>query len=174
MPFDATDLALSTSLLDRLTAVGIRPVPSDVVHEHKQHVIRDFSTSMRGRALVRSGAATWRTLHIYRALEILARPRKHTGPTIDISAAPRAIIKLAERVSIEMSDAEFELDWFYTDPVLNVVGSGQRACLGIWDSGRIVAIADHDGFASADFSDAAPRKTFWRRCIGLFRNQAPG
>lgn len=171
MPFDATDLALSTSLLDRLTALGIRPVPSCVVVEHKEQVIRDFSTSMRGRALVRSGAATWRTLHIYRALEILAKPRKHIGPTIDISAAPRAIARLAERVSIEMSDAEFELDWFYTDPVLNVVCGGQRACLGIWDRGRIVAIADHEGFVSADPISATPNKAFWRRCVDLFRNR---
>jgi len=169
MPFDATVLALSPSLSDRLTAMGIRPVPLDVVDGHKQQVIRDFSTSMRGRALVRSGAATWRTLHIYRALEILAKPRKHIGPTMDISAAPRAIRQLAERVSIEMSDAEFELDWFYTDPVLNVVCGGQRACLGIWDRGRIVAIADHDGYVSADFVTAAPNKAFWRRWVDLFR-----
>jgi hypothetical protein len=167
MPLDATDFSLPNLLAERLSAMGINPVPSSVVDEYKDKVIRNFSTSMRGRSLVRNGAAAWRALHVYGNFEVLELPRKHIGPTIDISAAPQAIIQLARRVSRELSDAEFELEWFYTDPILNVVSGGSKACLGIWDSGRIMAIAEHDGYEPAHCSADAPKRAFWRRCVDI-------
>jgi hypothetical protein len=166
MPFDATTLPLSNQITDRLVAIGIVPVPLTEVEEHKRKVIMNFSTSMRGRGLVRTGVAIWRTLHLYRNLEILECPRKHVGMTDDVSAAPRPIIQLAERVSREMRDAEFELEWFYTDPIVNVVCSGHRACLGIWDNGRVVAIADHDGYVPP-VTIADRSASFWRRWLRL-------
>jgi len=167
MPFDATSLSLTSHIADRLLAMGITPVPPSVVDQHKEKVVAAFCTSMRGRGLVRSGAAVWSTLHIYRSLEILRRPRRHLGMTSDVSAAPRPILRLAEHVSREMRDVEFEVEWFYTDPILNVVCGGRRACLGVWDNGKIVAIADHEDYVPHDADEAAPRVAFWRRWLGL-------
>ncbi len=163
MPFDATTLSLSSGLVDRLVAIGITPVPLRVVNEHKQKVIEDFCTSMRGRSLVRNRAAMWRTLHIYRDLEILEVPKKHIGPTVDVSAAPRPIVQLTQRVARELKDADFELEWFYTDPIVNVICGGQRACLGIWDGGRVVAMAGHDGYDIQIAAAARSTGGFWRR-----------
>jgi hypothetical protein len=165
MPFDATVLSVSNELADRLRLIGIREVHLNVVNEHKARVIRDFSRSLRGRGLVRSGAAAWRTLHMYRNLDILECPRREIGPTIDVSPAPAPINDLARRVSRELADAEFELEWFYTDPVLNVYCGGQKACLGIWDDGRIVAIAEHEGYVPAP-AYQPPQEPLWRRWIG--------
>ena len=167
MPFDATTISLSDDLTDRLTAMHIEPVPLHVVNEHKDRTIKEFCRTMRGRGLVRSGAAAWRTLHMYRNLEILKIPRRHIGPTLDISAAPRPIVDLAERVAYDIRNAEFELEWFYTDPVLNVVWGGQRACLGVWDGGRIVAIAAHEGYVPEDPVAAEPKPSLWRRFLEL-------
>jgi len=168
MPFDSAHASTAARLADRLSAMGIQPVSSDVVTEHKNKVIRDFSTSMRGRSLVRNGAAVWQVLHIYRDIQALERPSRHLGPTIDISAAPQPIIQLARRISRELKEAEFEIEWFYTDPVVNVVCGGQRACLGIWDRGRIVAIAQHDGYVEPICSiPESPREAVWKRVVNF-------
>jgi hypothetical protein len=169
MPFDATGIALSSHLIDHLIAIGVAPVPLSVVDTHKRAVVEEFSASMHGRSLVRNGAATWRALHLYRELEILECPRKHLGMTNDVSAAPREIIELADRVARKIENAEFELEWFYTDPVLNVICTGQRACLGIWDNGRVVAIAGHDGCAPVVSLSPAPPRAFWRRWLRMAR-----
>jgi hypothetical protein len=167
MPFDATTLPLSNEIADRLVAIGITPVPLAVVHEYKRKVIVDFSASVRGRDLVLNGTAIWRTLRMYRDLKILERPRKYLGMTNDVSAAPKPIINLAHRVSREIGDAEFELEWFDTDPVLNVICGGRKACLGIWDHGRIVAIADRDDILFPGTIPGAPGTSFWRRWLRI-------
>jgi hypothetical protein len=141
----------------------------NVVNEHKQKAIKDFSTSMRGRSLLRNHAALWRTPHICRDLEVLEFPRQHIGPTIDAPAAPRPIIQLAQHVSRELRGSEFELEWFRTGPVLNAIGGGHRACLGIWDGGGIVAIADHDGWVPVVAVSSHPKEAFWRRCFRVPR-----
>jgi hypothetical protein len=76
-------------------------------------------------------------------------------------------MRLAERVAREIRDAEFEMEWFYTDPVLNVIYSGQKACLGIWDNGRVVAIADHDGYTMPIAPPDAVDGPFWRRWLRM-------
>ena len=67
------------------------------------------------------------------------------GFSDDYSAAPSEIVNLAGRVDREVQGATFELDYFDTDPVLNVVypfdGKRHKACLGIWDHAKVIAIA---------------------------------
>lgn len=59
--------------------------------------------------------------------------------------APEALIALAERVHAEIPEAQFVVDYLGYDPILQVVyhvdGKRQKACLGIWDSGVLKAIA---------------------------------
>jgi hypothetical protein len=147
--------------------MGIIPVPSDVVAAHKRRVIEDFSRTFYGRDLVRRGTAVWRTLHLYRALEVLRAPRQHLGMTDDVSAAPREIVQLAGDVAERVRDAEFELEWFYTDPVLNVVSGRDKACLGVWDHGWTIAIAGRDWNPPVVSHPPAPAMPFWRRWFGL-------
>jgi hypothetical protein len=71
-------------------------------------------------------------------------------------------------VAREIEDAEFELEWFYTDPVLNVIFAGQRACLGIWDNGRVVAITGHEGCAPV-VSLLRSGEELWRRWLRMAR-----
>jgi hypothetical protein len=92
--------------------------------------------------------------------------RRDIRPTLDVSAAPEPINALARRVCRELEDAEFELEWFYTDPALNVVWAGQTACLGISDGGRVVAIAEHEEYIPPAPADLPPHAPIWRRWVG--------
>jgi hypothetical protein len=66
--------------------------------------------------------------------------------TPDQTAAPAEIIKVAATVHRNIWDAKFTVEYFYDDPILNVTycdldGTIHDECLGIWDHGRIIAIA---------------------------------
>lgn len=66
--------------------------------------------------------------------------------TPDGSAAPSAIIKVAAKVHRAIAGAKFSVAFFADDPILNVTyldqnGELHHDCLGIWDHGKVIAIA---------------------------------
>jgi len=73
---------------------------------------------------------------------------------------------LAHCVADELADAEFELEWFYTDPILKLICGSQTACLGIWDNGQIVAIAGCEGYVPTAHAHQPQQEPFWRRWAG--------
>jgi hypothetical protein len=137
MPLD------SAGFLDPLVMLGITPVPKDLVDAYKAN----YRTIWLSRyAVRRPEACHWRTVKQgKRKLEtFLASPMQFRNYATDQSAAPAKLIDLALRVQTMIPDAEFSVDYFDRDPVLNVTyefNGKQKACLGIWDEGKIKAIA---------------------------------
>ena len=141
MPFDAyTHSSLTVQHPDALRNMGVVPVSSYRVRRHKIAVASLWR--LQHKAEVASTLARWQTVPIARdeLVASLATPLKRNS-TDDRSPAPQALINLATDVSHHIKDATFQLSYFDTDPILHVKYGNRTACLGIWDQGKIVAIA---------------------------------
>lgn len=146
MPFDAMvkkpDVVTQSPMEAKLAKIGITPVPPQVMHAHQQRVKDEF---LRNHPYRRSDI-DWVMLN-FRPMSCRELRQKLTTPlpvmTNDLSAAPSQLVKLAERVTREVKEAAFSVSYFYTDPIL-LVRDDQSipACLGIWDHGVLIAIAD--------------------------------
>lgn len=144
MPLDAAGTIYGT---DTLTTLGIVAVPQHVVQRHKKKVEQEFLDSSRSAAVrLQFGYAQWRTCVLQRSKLSyqLFRPGRLLGGTpMDVSPAPAELIALAEHVNQHAPhDDTFALEYFDTDPILQVINpSGDRTCLGIWDKGKLLHIA---------------------------------
>lgn len=158
MPFD--DMSIRTEpaeaiieqpIGNTLQAIGIQPVPRTVAEAHKTQMMADFAAKGNYQAiLVRARRAYWVTRQFGEATNVELR-RLLASPTIssspDRSAAPKQIVDVAEKVNTGIKDAVFAVEYFYDDPILNVSYRDannvfHNDCLGIWDRGNVVAIAD--------------------------------
>lgn len=148
MPFDALTTDLKSN--DALANLGIVPVPWTLVEDYKRTIVRRFADrSYHNWCLVDRQFAIWRNMPLHGDLaKRLAHPPTKHHSTEDITGAPKPLIDLAVHVRNRVSDAVFSLEYFDTDPVLNVRYGGQIACLGIWDQGQLVHIAEWQGALS--------------------------
>jgi hypothetical protein len=153
MPFDNTNVMRESAVrdppvsIDPLERLGITPVPPEFVDFYKKDYRKRFMASKWPKG---PGPFKWRTFDIDcrdrmgLAWHLENEPRWFTSN--DDSVAPSAVVDLATRVSRAVPGARFSLDYFYTDPILHVTydagGQTRSACLGIWDRGEIVAIAN--------------------------------
>lgn len=148
MPLDATGSITEvtshavavTPNIDPLAELQIVPVAKTVYLNHKKKISRMYSGQFYP-------SARWETVQLRRPYLRQQLAKLPIGSMAhDRSAAPEPVIRLAERVARHIKSAEFAVEYFYTDPILNVTyqhaGRVQVACLGIWDKGDIVAIAD--------------------------------
>lgn len=153
MPFDNTNVVRESAVRDPpvspdpLERLGIIPVPAEFVREYKRKYREVFiSRASRGpgpyewKNFVLPVAPTNGHLRWFLSGEI---SKALIGS--DLSDAPKPLFDVAERVRDTLPTATFSLDYFYRDPLLYahyLVGGAPRiACLGIWDKGKIVAIA---------------------------------
>jgi len=154
MPFDALTTDLTN---DALANLGIVPVPATLVEEYKDTVVRRFiEQSGYNRSLVARKFAVWRSVPLH---SDVAKLLAHPPTRIPVTGAPKPLIDLAVYVRNRVTDAAFSLEYFDTDPVLMVTYGGQTACLGIWDNGQLVHIAEwHSGPSWFDrFTQRFPR-----------------
>ncbi len=156
MPFDDTSIRSEIDIPPKivkntLAAIGITPVPREVAAAHKAKMLAAFAAESEYNAhLVWSDVARWATTarRRYSRKSLPARLMQQGIDywTNDPSAAPQEIIDIAKIVRKEISGAEFAIEWFYIDPILNVYYTGHDGvhhndCLGIWLNGQTVEIA---------------------------------
>lgn len=161
MPLDNTGIIIdppTISSLDPLTRMGVTPVPDDFVRDYKTQY-RENWLRENDYGAGKPGPFEWRTRTHQDWIQFMSPyHRKASDRSLenflnssfwmeDPTKAPKKLVNLAIRVQQTIPDAAFSVDYFYTDPVLNVcysVGEISRtACLGIWDHGVLKAIADH-------------------------------
>ena len=147
MPFDTTQPVTeqAVSLTARLAQIGIIPVPEEQWRDYMDEVRRRYCHRARAR---------WCTLDVN---------HNNLRSQLRQFRSPERVIGLAERVRQHLPDARFQVKSFYTDPLLFVEWydrdalyppSFYTACLGIWDRGKLIAIAE------------PPRKGFFARLFG--------
>lgn len=163
MPFDSmwTEKPLVAETVgNTLAAVGITPVPRHLADRHKKKVMELYRReSLSKDRLVQAGIARWATLPLMmtdRGTQLYPRSftpiRRRLGEPVairmtpDRSIAPSAIIQVARKVHQQIEKPAFSVEYFYDDPILNVtyydtVGKKHHDCLGIWDDGKVIAIA---------------------------------
>lgn len=177
MPFDSLGPHIETeSVTDPLERLGITPVPPEFVNAYMKEYREKFLAGHPPgpgpftwrRIYPRSVPASHRSIAAFMGLmsSIEQRPFGQVGGSI--GSAPRELVDLAEQVRREIPDAEFSIDYFDRDPIVNVaygLGAVRReVCLGIWDKGEIKAIAGTRG--AAPETGAVPPASVWGR---LFR-----
>jgi hypothetical protein len=144
MPLDAAVQAPAPDIqippFDELTAIGVTPLDPDFVRRYKI----DYHNSHQG-----GGSASWLAINL-RDYDLrydlrggaLQRARRYYRGS---NTVPRALRRLALTVSKQVTQPEFEIEYFYVDPILNVTYgpkyNRRKACLGIWDKGRVTHIA---------------------------------
>jgi len=163
MPFDtATDYELGINIPvvvgNTLSAIGITPVSRKIAEDHKIKVVKAFrAENTQASHFVDIKSARWLTRRLSVDVDdnFVYEPdfqaiRRQLTPgcpwTSDKSGAPAEIVRVAEIVHQEIEQAKFSVEFFYTDPILNVTytdtnGDVHHDCLGIWDQGKVVAIA---------------------------------
>jgi hypothetical protein len=164
MPFDGTqDQAVPVKR--SLAWLGIEPVQRSVAERHKDKMLNEFVAKGAYEAMmVKRGQAHWQTCRIVSFAEFKYIEQQLLCPmyaaTPDVSGAPKALIDLARTVHKSIPKAEFSIEYFYDDPILNVdyqdaEGQKHHECLGIWNEGELVEIATVT-------ATPLPRKlTFW-------------
>lgn len=168
MPLDATGSIIILED-DALTRIGVTPVPYALVQRYKAEYKARWMRLPSNRVL--RGPFEWRTIYfvVWRAEEgfrrygksdltktlktitltdFLAAPTKFNMRSSDRTPPPKELVDLATMVEKNLPDAQFSVEYFDTDPVLNVHYGETYACLGIWDKGEIIAIADHNPITS--------------------------
>ena len=145
MPYDGLKVLQNSRAIE----IGLVPVPKSVAEKHKA----DFERKFRrwhwfgiNRSAI-DGGARWANITLEGVSDDLEYWLKHPpiGMTNDRSGAPQALIDLALKVRATLINPVFEIEYFYTDPILNVIYEDgfdvRKDCLGIWDNGKIIAIA---------------------------------
>jgi len=172
MPLDDTGKTIELPDLDvptdPLARIGITPVPADFVIKYK----RDYRNAWlrAGHGEGKPGPFMWRTVtyqnwreasvrtgrrHATSLLDFLASPMKYTSAVNDRTGPPppelvSLAVTVANNPEMVRADATFSVDYFYTDPILNVhyfEAPGQdhhKACLGIWNGSNLVTIASKE------------------------------
>jgi hypothetical protein len=154
MPFDDTSPRTEPKVVavgNTLASLGITPVPRDIAENHKKTMLSDYASWGHEEALkVSNGTAHWRTIYLSRTpiakLQSSINVTLSSRYTTDQTRVPDGIASLARQVGNSIENAEFSVEYFDVDPILNVcytdnLGRRHFDCLGIWDQGKIVAIA---------------------------------
>lgn len=147
MPFDSISPADSATVIvgNSLSAIGIVPVAREVAEAHKEKMLKWFSGLSRDNAdLVRARSARWKLVGFQTATMLANIPSDI--PHLEISPPPADIQDIAGRVEREIEGAEFSVEYFNKDPILNVTyrdarGAPHHECLGVWDGANTIAIA---------------------------------
>ena len=171
MPLDDTSRTTEPEIApidNTLASLGLTPVSREVVERHKRHMTREYALKGRSEAYrVASGLARWKTISFEMIPSNDLAKAIHTGLsrvwTEDHSRVPDAIVKVARRVDRGIENAEFSVQYFDVDPILDVCytdRSGHRHldCLGIWDQGKIIAIASDNGLAAETANKTSARR----------------
>ena len=187
MPFDTAaykpEIDFPAITGNTLAAIGISPVPREVAENHKTKVIQQFRAEGQESAhLVNSGLALWLTRqlaidddgNVFHEPDFRAIRRQLTPGwpwTSTRRGAPAEIVQVAETVHHGIEQAKFSLEFFYTDPILNVTYTDtnnrvHHDCLGIWDQGKVVAIAQTSGPAPSP-APSSPAAPWYLRLFGL-------
>ena len=159
MPFDGSSQSALTETIrpvgGTLAALGIQAVSRKVVKAHQKKVLREYAEQGPYEAfMVATHRAYWRVTKPLTAANFKSVKQMLRNPVgtiaLDKSGAPNEIIALAELVHQHIQPAAFTVGYFYDDPILKVFyiddhGNEHNECLGIWDHGRVVAIADTSG-----------------------------
>lgn len=178
MPFDSVMSSFDLNpanviVVNPLTQLGISPVPRCVAEHHKAKVLAAYRE--RGPLaidLLDTGRVGWTERRIFNHDSVGRRrtDRKYFRSqlersagryTLDVSYPPKPLIALAMTVHRALPNAVFSVEYFDTDPILNVsytdpLDVDHRDCLGIWNEGEVVAIAEQ-----------APRPGWWVRLFDL-------
>lgn len=155
---------------DRLALIGVTPVdPAFVATYKKEYRARYLQTLGLDEDSTTARRVRWMviTFHEFVQIETKYRNKKLTltdfllrgasyRTTNDITGAPKPLIDLAVRVQQALPKANFEIEYFYTDPILNTLYDDKKACLGIWLDGKVVSIAS---------SLPVPPQPWWRRML---------
>lgn len=163
MPLDGDVRTFVTT--DPLEALGIVPVPRDFVRAYRKDYLTAFLRKHNPTVSCswdKISYDEWKGRHRKNATlaDFLANPTSARFAS-DKSHAPAELVRLAHHVQKYMPNAEFLVEYFDIDPILQVVydldGEYQIACLGIWDKGRITRIAEHPHIP------APPSLRWWQR-----------
>jgi hypothetical protein len=149
MPFDSL---VRDTVIDPLTRLGITPIPQETVSAYKKAYKQEWLRThpgFRGIDTVRWRTARRKSRAMASVASFLINPLEKSWNADDRTGAPKELIDLAEVVRSEIPDADFSVEFFSTDPILQVeyACDGQRvkACLGIWEAGKIKMIARQEG-----------------------------
>ena len=120
---------------NRLAGIILEPLSPVAVEDHKAAIIKEFCTSSaRHKALWKSGSAYWTATRPTHDLRLLMSELAQFR-------APLVVKTLARRINREVPEAEFRLQWFYDDPILDVLYQGEVTHVAIWNHGQVLAIA---------------------------------
>ena len=120
---------------NHLAGVILEPLSPALVEDHKAAVVEAFcAESPRNRALFKTKHAYWTTTKPVSDRHFLMAELATYG-------APLAVKTLARRIKRDVPEAEFSLQWFYDDPILDVIYRGEVTHVAIWNRGQVLAIA---------------------------------
>jgi hypothetical protein len=151
MPFDNSpnpvllDEPMAPVAKNTLAALGLHPIAREEAELHKAKMIADFvAKNSHNRYMVQNHIAFWREIEVTNLEKTLSRPPVYSS--VENRGAPAEVIELARSVRQNLPEAEFQMEYFYTDPILNVTyndaaGVKHRDCLAIWDKGEVIALA---------------------------------
>jgi len=123
MPFDAMTRSRPEAPDDQLAALGITPVPRDVLYRHKAKMLDGLEK--------RQPWVKWREQRI----ELSHLAWLHLVFPSELSrwrTAPRSVRRLAAKVQHAIPDATFYLGYIQRDPYLMVHYDTHWECLAIW------------------------------------------
>lgn len=144
MPFDANPTFIATEAHETIAQLRISPVDPDVVRRHKAQMIEAFQRESPFHSnLIRRGWAAWQTARIPRKDLILGLSQPFFAERG--SGAPPKVLRLAQEVADRSATALFSMEFFDKDPILHIAVGDETACLGIWNKGRVIALAGLDG-----------------------------
>lgn len=157
MPFDDTTVRFQDAGIiphathTSLAAMGLAPVPFRTIRRHRAQVIADFmARGILARHRVAVGHAKWRSVWVVLWHDTL----RLTGGDILIGSRhrntftpPQALADLANTVYRAISNVHFVMEYFDEDPILYAcyadgAGVPRCDCLGIWEGGDLIAIAE--------------------------------
>lgn len=142
MPLDSSGTQLldyALTVVNPLAKMGIVPIAKALVTQYKKNYRVAWTT-----ANPYSHVPGWKTVkhNPKRTLQsFLKEPLATRFFADDATAVPKKLAALALLVHQEIPDAQFSVDYFDVDPVLNVSINRTKWCLGIWDNGKLKCIA---------------------------------
>lgn len=123
--------------------LGIVPVPEDFVKRYRRDYLENISVPGTRWLTAKFNPKTWDLKTFLRkGLQNRGENTSFANAYVtDKTAAPKKLVALALQVQEQFPDAKFETAYCMYDPILYATIEDEKGCLGIWDEGRMIAIA---------------------------------